>query len=77
MHHDKEDFTVRGCVLHPCRDTLHCTKREQVVHLVPSPFVFVVCKLTQRMSPPTLLDCVQRTQASPGTAGNKANKQKL
>lgn len=66
IHRDKESFSVCGCALQQCRDTLNCSKHTEAKRLVSSSCVLVVCKPTLCMSPPTVLDYVLHIWACPG-----------
>lgn len=50
-------WTGHGRALHQCQDTLNSSERRQVAP-VHSSSVVAVCKSTQCISPPIVLDCV-------------------
>lgn len=59
-HVNKEESTVLVCAVHWCKDSLHCSECKQMAEMVPSSVL--ICKPTQYISPPTVLDCALHMQ---------------
>lgn len=67
MRSIKKDFIVPGRVLRRSTDALSYSERKQVALVVSASRVLVrVCKPTQCISPPIVLDCVHM-QVCPST----------